>query len=125
MIPNLNAIRKDPGFQQLIQTKNKLNQPLIHSDTAYVIQDRQLHLESVAFDPVEKTIYGGSIYKRKIIKVNSGGVVSDLIQPEQYGLGSVFGLRVDAKNRTLWACSAAISEMQHYDSYHSAGVVPV
>jgi tetratricopeptide (TPR) repeat protein len=113
---NLNALKKDPGFQQLIQTRNKLNQPLIHSDTAYVIQDRQLHLESVAFDPVEKTLYGGSIHKRKIIKVNSGGVVSDLTRPEQYGLGSVFGLRVDAKKRILWACSAAIPEMQHYDS---------
>ena len=32
---NLNAIRNHPGFQQLIQTKNKLNQTLIHSDTAY------------------------------------------------------------------------------------------
>ena len=52
--PNLNAIRKHPGFQQLIQTKNKLNQAVIHSDTAYVVQDRQLHLESVAFDPDRK-----------------------------------------------------------------------
>ncbi|HXR81589.1 MAG TPA: hypothetical protein VN763_11750, partial [Saprospiraceae bacterium] len=41
--PNPNAIRKHTGFQQLIDTKNKLNQTLIHSDTAYVIQDRQLH----------------------------------------------------------------------------------
>ena len=114
--PNLNAIRNHPGFQQLIQTKNELNQTVIHSDTAYVIQDRQLHLESVAFDPVEKTIYGGSIHKRKIIKIKSGGVASDLTQPEQYGIGSIFGLRVDAKKRILWACSSAIPEMQHYDS---------
>ena len=114
--PNLNAIRQHPGFQQLIQTKNKLNQTLIHSDTAYVIQDRQLHLESVAFDPVEKTIYGGSIHKRKIIRINSKGVVADFTQPEQHGTGSIFGLKVDAKKRFLWACSAAIPEMQHYDS---------
>ena len=114
--PNLDAIRNYPGFQQLIQTKNKLNQTLIHSDTAFVIDDRQLHLESVAFDPVEKTMYGGSIHKRKIIKINNGGVVSDFTQPEQSGLGSVFGLKVDAQRRILWACSSAMPEMQHYDS---------
>lgn len=114
--PNLNSIRMHPEFQKLILTKEKLNQPIVHSDTAYTIQDRQLHLESVAFDPVDKTLYGGSIHKRKIIKVNGAGVVSDFTQAEQYSMGSVFGLKVDAKKRILWACSSAIPEMQHYDS---------
>jgi sugar lactone lactonase YvrE len=114
--PNLNSIRTNPKFQKLILTKEKLNQPIIHSDTAYAIEDRQLHLESVAFDPVDKTLYGGSIYKRKIIKVNNAGITSDFTQSEQYGMASVFGLKVDAEKRILWACSSAIPEMQHYDS---------
>ena len=120
--PNLNTIRALPAFQQLVQLKEKLSQEVIHSDTGYVIQDRQLHLESVAFDPTDKTLYGGSIYKRKIIKVNGDGAVSDLTQPEQYGIGSIFGLKVDVKKRILWACSSAIPEMQHYDSTLASGL---
>ncbi len=120
--PNLNAIRPLPAFQQLIRLKEKLSQAVIHSDTGYVIKDRQLHLESVAFDPTDKTLYGGSIHKRKIIKINNEGVVSDFTQPEQYGMGSIFGLRVDAKKRILWACSSAIPEMQNYDSTLAPGL---
>jgi len=120
--PNLNSIRALPAFQQLIRLKEKLSQIVIHSDTGYVIQDRQLHLESVAFDPVDKTLYGGSIHKRKIIKINDKGVVSDFTPPEKYGMGSIFGLRVDAKKRILWACSSPIPEMQHYDSTLASGL---
>ena len=61
-------------------------------------------------------MYGGSIYKRKIIKIDSHGAVSDFIHPGQYGMASVFGLRVDDRKRVLWACSSAIPEMQNYDS---------
>jgi sugar lactone lactonase YvrE len=120
--PNLNKIRALPAFQHLIQLKEKLTQTVIHSDTGYVIQDRQLHLESVAFDPVDKTLYGGSIHKRKIIKISDKGVVSDFTPSEKYGMSSIFGLRVDAKKRILWACSSAIPEMQHYDSTLASGL---
>ena len=120
--PDLDTIRELPAFQQLIRLKEKLSLAVIHSDTGYVIQDRQLHLECVAFDPTDKTLYGGSIHKRKIIKINCEGVVSDFTQAEQYGMGSIFGLRVDVKNRILWACSSAIPEMQHYDSTLAPGL---
>lgn len=89
---------------------------LIHSDTAVTLTDRQLHLESVAIDPSDGSFFGGSIYKRKIIKINSRGVASDFTSPEQYNMGGVFGLKVDSKKRFLWACSSPIPEMQHYDS---------
>lgn len=114
--PNLNSIKSHPGFDSLASTKAILNTPVIQSDTAFIIEDRQLHLESVAFDPVDKTLYGGSIYKRKIIKIDSRGVVTDFTLPGKHNLGSVFGLKVDPKKRILWACSSAIPEMQHYDS---------
>ena len=105
-----------PEFKKLVQTKLKLSQPQIRSDTVEIFQDRQLHLESVVFDPINKTMYGGSIHKRKIVKVDRSGIVSDFTREEQYGMGAVFGLRVDINNRMLWACSSAIPEMQNYDS---------
>lgn len=113
---NLSSVKNHPGFQKLLKTQETLTTPVIQSDTAFVLQDRQLHLESVAFDPVGKVLYGGSIHKRKIIKIDSKGSVSDFTMGEQYKMGSVFGLKVDTKKNVLWACSSAIPEMQHYDS---------
>ncbi|HYI78191.1 MAG TPA: hypothetical protein VEW65_11285 [Chryseolinea sp.] len=114
--PNLNSIRMLPEFKNLVQTKLKLSQPKIRSDTVEIFQDRQLHLESVAFDPINKTMYGGSIHKCKIVKVDRSGIVSDFTREEQYGMGGVFGLRVDINKRMLWACSSPAPEMQNYDS---------
>jgi sugar lactone lactonase YvrE len=121
--PNLLSLKDQPEYLQLVKSKEMLNLPVIHSDTAFVLQDRQLHLESVAFDPVDGALYCGSIHKRKIVKINSRGVVSDFTRSEQYGMGGVFGLKVDKKNRVLWACSAAIGEMQHYDSTVAASLL--
>lgn len=114
--PKLNSLKTDERFQKLIKMKEMLNRPIVRSDTAVVIQDRQLHLESVAFDPVEKTLYGGSIHKRKIIRIDQRGNASDFTVSEENKMGGVFGLKVDAKRRILWACSSAIPEMQNYDS---------
>jgi tetratricopeptide (TPR) repeat protein len=114
--PNLNSIRMLAEFQKLVQTKQELLQTQIRSDTVNTFQDRQLHLESVAFDPFDKTLYGGSIQKRKIVKVDRRGIVSDFTREEQYGMGGVFGLRVDINKSMLWACSSPIPEMQNYDS---------
>lgn len=114
--PDLAILKTFPEFRKLQEAKAKLMTPVVNSDTAFVVEDRQLHLESVAFDPIDKALYGGSIHKRKIIKIDRNGAVSDLISSEQHGMTSVFGLKVDASKRILWACSSPIQEMQHYDS---------
>ena len=119
---NLKSLKSLPAFQQLVKSKAILERPVIHSDTAFVLADRQLHLECVAFDPVGGSLFGGSIHKRKIIRIDSKGVVADYAQSGQYGLGAVFGVRVDVQKRILWACSSPISEMQDYDSSLASGL---
>jgi sugar lactone lactonase YvrE len=121
--PNLSSIKSLPAFQQLSKSKDMLNRPVIRSDTAFILEDRQLHLESIAFDPIGKALYGGSIHKRKIIKVDEQGGVSDFTLAEQYNIASVFGLKIDTCNKILWACSSAVPEMQHYDSSLASSLV--
>ncbi len=109
-------IWKHPEFENLEKEKATLETPVITSDTAFVIDDRQLHLESVAYDPREKVLYGGSIHKRKIIRITRDGKVSDFIKAEEHGITSVFGLKIDTRRRLLWACASPMKEMQNYDS---------
>jgi sugar lactone lactonase YvrE len=114
--PELTALKDHSGFLQLRKTKENLLRSVVTSDTAFVLDDRQLHLESVAFDEKDKVLYGGSIHKRKIIKINRDGRVSDFVSSEQDGITGVFGLKVDSQKRVLWVCSSPVQEMQHYDS---------
>jgi hypothetical protein len=120
--PNLNTLKDLPKFRQLVKTKEALAATVIRSDTAFILEDRQLHLECVAFDPVGGSLFGGSVHKRKIVKVDDKGVTTDYTLPAQYNLGAVFGLRVDARKRILWACSSPIPEMQDYDSTVASGL---
>jgi hypothetical protein len=114
--PDLAILKTRPEFRKLEEAKAKLTTPAVNSDTAFVIEDRQLHLESVAVDPIDKMLYGGSIHKRKIIKIDRYGAVSDFTSSEQQGITGVFGLKIDGPKRILWACSSPVQEMQHYDS---------
>lgn len=113
-IPELNSLKGMKEFEQLKEIKKNASRTIINSDTAFVIKDRSLHLESITAAN-DNTFYGGSIHKRKIIKVENG-TVSDFTKSEQDGLTSVFGVKVDQKRKILWACSSPMEEMQHYNA---------
>lgn len=113
-IPELNSLKGMKEFEQLKEIKKNASRTIINSDTAFVIRDRSLHLESIA-GADGNTLYGGSIHKRKIIRVENG-VVSDFTKSEQDGLGAVFSVKVDQKRKILWACSSPIEEMQNYNA---------
>ncbi|HEX5169032.1 MAG TPA: hypothetical protein VFW11_07645 [Cyclobacteriaceae bacterium] len=113
-IPELNALKGTKEFEHLKEIKKNASNIIITSDTAFTIKDRSLHLESITAAG-ENTFYGGSIHKRKIIKVENG-VVSDFTKSGQDGLGSVFGVKVDLKRKILWACSSPMEEMEHYNA---------
>lgn len=114
--PNLVSLKGNEAFRQLKSTKKTLETPVIQSDTAFVVFDRQIHLESVAYDPIGDALYGGSIHRRKIIRIGSDGTVSDFATSGQSKMGAVFGVKVDHSKRMLWACTSAVPEMQQYDS---------
>lgn len=114
--PDLISIKNEKGFGELLQQQSQLSQPIINSDTAFVLKDRTLHTEGISYDAKQKTFYVGSIHQRKIIKVNFKGEVADFSSSGSEGMTSVFGLKADSKNNLLWVCSSPMQEMIRYDS---------
>ncbi len=114
--PDLESLYSREDFRNLLALQKKLKEVIISTDTAFTLKDKSLHIESVAFNPIEKEFYLGSIHQRKIIKRTSAGVVSDFTKPAFEGMTSVFGLKVDPKRKLLWACSSPMPEMMNYDS---------
>lgn len=84
-------------------------------DLFATVAERDLIPEGIAFDPATRTLFLGSIRKRKIVALSAEGKARDFVTPEQDGLRSVLGLKVDSRHRALLACSGVDGPgMIHY-----------
>jgi DNA-binding beta-propeller fold protein YncE len=73
-------------------------------EQAFVIKDKELIPEGIAYDPITKTFFVGSIQQNKIIAITPAGTVTDFVTTGQDGLLQVLGMRVDSEGK-LWACN--------------------
>ena len=98
-------IASDPRFVSLVAQIEKENPPVVCSTTAFVIHERDLFPEGIAYDPVGKTFYVSSLDKHKIVAVRFDGSAKDFKSSGQDELGNTLGIKVDAKRRILWVVS--------------------
>ncbi|MEW4923675.1 hypothetical protein [Algibacter sp. 2305UL17-15] len=74
---------------------------------AHTIDEPDLIPEGIAHNPKDNSFYIGSTWKRKILKIDSVGNVSNFVHSGQDGLLGVIGMKVDAKRQTLWVCTSS------------------
>jgi tetratricopeptide (TPR) repeat protein len=103
-------------FEALKQLQQEISKPIIHSDIAFTIKDRTLHIESVAAGEKDGIFYLASIHQRKIVKIDGNGNATDFTKSGQDGMTSVLGIKVDKRKKILWACSSPMTEMEDFDS---------
>jgi DNA-binding beta-propeller fold protein YncE len=72
---------------------------------AFTINEPDLVPEGIAHDPVTRTFFVSSTYRRKILAVGPDGQPRDFTAEAQDGLLGVVGMKVDAERRLLWAAS--------------------
>lgn len=60
------------AYQDLTAYQTEMMTPIISSDTAIVIPDEELHIEDVAFNPIDKSYLLSSINKRNIYSFKAG-----------------------------------------------------
>lgn len=104
------SIKDTPEFKTAVLLFDKNMTPTSNSKMGFTIPEKDFMAEGIAYDPVEDLFYAGSILKRRIISINRQGVIKEFSSSED-GLWCVLGMSVDAKRRTLWVSTAAISEL--------------
>jgi hypothetical protein len=109
--PDLEGLKATNGFHELKILQEDLLKTVIQSDTAFVIPDRTIHIECLANGETKNVFYAGSINKRKILRIENGKS-SEFISQGQDGIASVFGIKVDAKQKILWACASPMNETE-------------
>ena len=107
------SIKETDEFRAIVKRFEKNAKPIGHSTSAFTVHEKGLVPEGIAYDPLEKTFYLGSVYKRKIVSINSAGEARDFSAAAD-GLWSVMGMRVDPVRRLLWVCTAAHSQMMNF-----------
>ena len=104
-------INNSGEFKELIKKIKALNKPINTSSTAFVIDEKDLHPESIAYDETTGIFYLGSIHKRKIISIDKDGITNIFIPEKQDGLLAVNGIKINSNKRLLWAACTAIPQM--------------
>lgn len=104
------SLRNLPAFKQILLEFDENKKPKVKSQPFLTVQEKGVVPESVAYDPVNKTFYLSSVYKRKILSITPEGKTQTFSAASD-GLWSVLGMKVDSTRRILWVCTAAHRQM--------------
>ena len=101
----LSVLKEKPEFQAILSQFDSNRSPSGRSTVAFRVPGKDLIPEGIAYDAVDKTFYIGSIYRRKILKVDSAGNASEFTKEKADGNWGILGMEVDPTRRHLWACT--------------------
>jgi len=111
------SLRACNAFKKIVSRTQQKYPPISASRIIHIIPVRDLIPEGIASDPADGTIYVSSVYHRKILKIAPSGEISDFVSTGQDGLLSVLGMKVDARDRSVWAATEfkEASLLFHFD----------
>lgn len=108
------GVENDEGFRNVwkhsllkgITARAKKGSARTASTHAFVLTEKDLIPEGIAYDPRRSTFFLSSVYKRKVVSVLPDGTPQDLLPEGSGGLFSTLGLRVDAARNQMWVLSS-------------------
>ncbi|MEM1135443.1 MAG: hypothetical protein AAGI07_06345, partial [Bacteroidota bacterium] len=109
---DFNALKSLPEFKTIENKINTFNTVVSNAEEVFTVPG-DLHPESVAYDASQKTFYIGSIRKKKIIKADEIGNISNFTSLASNNW-SISGIKLDKKRNLLWACSVATPNMENF-----------
>lgn len=107
------SLKDNADFQAVVKKFEANAQPTNNAQSAFTTKEKGLVTESVAYDAKTQNFYLASVAQRKILRIGKDGKTT-IFADQSAGLWSVFGIKVDAKNRVLWATSSAHKQMSDF-----------
>jgi len=117
--PAFLGLKGSKEFDDLVEKVHRDFPPVAAARFAFVTEEKDLIPEGLAYDGKKNLYYLSSLNRRKIVKIDSEGRVSDFVPGDRYGLLPVLGIRLDPADGTVWADSfedAGRAELLHFDS---------
>ena len=101
------ALRGLPGYAGLRRALATNQAPVVRSTVAFTLPEKDLLTEGIAYDPVSKAYFVGSVHQRKILRVAGDGTVSEFVSAARDGIWAPLGMKVDTARQALWVAAAA------------------
>ena len=112
--PILRTLAGSPGAERIFARIRENGRPVAAGRQAFLLGERDLIPEGVAWDAATRRLFVGSLYKRKIVAVDPAGAARDFVTEGADGLWQVLGMKVDTQRRRLVVCSAADPQMRGF-----------
>ena len=116
--PDFKPLSGCAAFRKVVTRVEARHPVTAASKIAFTVGPRDLIPEGLASDPADGSFYLSSIYHRKIVKITPEGKVSHFVAEGQDGLLGVLGIKVDPRDRSVWAASqrAGESALFHFNT---------
>jgi sugar lactone lactonase YvrE len=109
-------VRSLPAFDAVRRSLARNAEPVMRSQPAFTLPERDLLTEGIAYDPRTGAFFVGSVHHRKIVRVDRSGRVAEFIASARDGLWAPLGMRADSARGLLWVATAALPQMVGYDT---------
>jgi len=117
--PAFLGLKGTKEFDDLVEQVHRDFPVVAQARLAFVTEERDLIPEGLAYDKNQNVFYMSSLNRRKIVKIDPDGRVSDFVSGDRYELLPVLGIRLDSTDGTVWADSfedAGRAELLHFDA---------
>jgi len=119
---DLVALQGTERFAALAARFERNGRPVVRSEVALTLEDRDMLAESVTRDPRTGDFFVSSVHRRRIEQVDAQGILTSLpasiggVGDERTGgrLYGVMGMAIDPERGILWAASSAVPEMEEF-----------
>lgn len=106
---DFDMLKKTPAFESIVKLKADLNTTVVHSEKVISLSEKDLHPEGLLYLPKQREWLAASIRKKKIVSFDEKtGQCQDWFKDSNF---SVFAMKADKNEKTLWVSTAAMPEM--------------
>jgi len=110
--PDFTSLHGFQVYDYVVQALNNNFLPFGASEVAFVVDEKGLLGESVAYDEKTGNFFISSVRKGKVIRIDKDGNAEDFIKSGQDGLWGAFGIKTDSERRHLWVASSAAPQVK-------------
>ena len=117
--PSFRGLKGMKEFDDLVTSVHRDFPAVGRARLAFVTEEKDLVPEGLAYDAKQNVLYLSSLNRRKIVRINSEGRVSDFAAADRHGFLPILGIRMDPTDGSVWADSfedAGRTELLHFDS---------
>jgi sugar lactone lactonase YvrE len=108
------AVRGSPEFANVRRALEANRMPVVRSTVAFTLPEKDLLTEGVAYDPIGRSFFVGSVRHHGIFRVDRAGRVTAFAASPGDSLWAPFGMKVDSVRRLLWVAVAAVPQMEGF-----------